>query len=210
VLARAERQGAVAAFVDRLTAVDGEIAGLIEAIEAIAADAAGAEPPFVGVEGELGDRLRIAQPGGDAAGVQAQVEGAVVEQHDLELGRRIEAQGRRAERDLGVGAVVGGDPVAGGQRPVAIDRDPFAGVGAEEPDLAARFAQARHPVRGVGVGAAGGAALGTRRQRRAQAQQRGKDDDEPAIPRPRSARRWGDVSFHGSSMLFAACTGDLE
>ena len=209
MLAGAQRQGAVAALVDRLAAVDGEVAGLLEAVEAIAADAAGAKPPFVGVERELGDRLRIAQPGGDAAGVQVQVEDVVVEHHDLELGRRIEAQGGRAERDLGVGAVVGGDPVAGGQRPVALDRDPFVGVGAEQPDLAARFAEPRHPVRRVGVGAAGLAALGARRQRRAQAQQRGEGDDEPATPGSRGARRCSEVSFHEELRVVRRLRGDL-
>ena len=48
---------AVAAFVDRLAAVDREVAGLLEAVEAIAADAASAKPAFVGVERELSDRL---------------------------------------------------------------------------------------------------------------------------------------------------------
>ena len=44
----------VAALVDRLAAVDGEVAGLVEAIEAIAADGLDAKAPFVGLELELG------------------------------------------------------------------------------------------------------------------------------------------------------------
>ena len=52
--------------------------------------------------------------------------------------RGVEAQRRRAERDLGARAVVGGDAVAGRQRPVALDRDPLVRSRAVQPDLAAR------------------------------------------------------------------------
>ena len=69
----------------------------------------------------------------------------IVEADDLDLGRRVEAQRRRAERDLGPAVVVGGDAVAGGERLVAVDGRPFVAVRVVEPDLAADVAQARHP-----------------------------------------------------------------
>jgi hypothetical protein len=61
------------------------------------------------------------------------------------------------------------------------------------------------PVRRVdGVGAAGGAALGARRQRGAQEQQGREDGDEPATSRSGGARRGGEGSFHVELRVCAA------
>ena len=118
------RQRGVARLVDGLAGEDGDVAGLVEAVEAIAADGLDAKAPFVGDHLELAQRLRVAQARRDAAAAQAHAVARVVEARDLDLGGGVEAKRRRAEGDLGARAVVGGDAVAGRQRAVARDRRP--------------------------------------------------------------------------------------
>jgi hypothetical protein len=96
VLAGGHGQRRVARFVDRLAGEDGDVAGLVEAVEAIAADRLDAKAPFVGEHLELAQRLRVAQPRRDAAATQPHAVARVVEASDLELRRRVEAQRRRA------------------------------------------------------------------------------------------------------------------
>ena len=149
MLAARQRQRAVASLEHRLAAVDGQLAGPIDAVDAVTADGRHAEAPFVGLEAELGNALRHSKPCRDAAAVEVHMEHAVVEIDDLELRRGVQTKRGRAEHDLCAGAVVGGDAVAGGQRPVAFDRHPLVAATVEKPDLAVGFAETGDAARRV-------------------------------------------------------------
>ena len=152
MLAGSHRQGTVSPFEDGLAGQHREVAGLLETVEAIAAGSAGAKTAFVGVDLEFRSRGGSAKPGSGATLVEANDEARVVQPHDFELAAGVEPQRRRAERDLGAGAVVGGDAVAAGQRPVAGNADPFVGIAAVEPDLTADLAQAGDAAWRVDIG----------------------------------------------------------
>ena len=74
--------------------------------------------------------------------MQGQLDAVVVQAVDLEVARLVEAHDGRADLHFGTCAVVGGDAVGGGQRPVDDRRLPFALAFFEEPDLAAHFGNA--------------------------------------------------------------------
>ncbi len=135
-------QRAARALVERLAGEHGDAAGVVFAVETVAAGALGGEAAFTGAQLELRHRLAAAQAHGQAATVQMQRQVLVVEPQHLELAATVQAQGGRADADLRAPVAIGGHAVAGGQRAVAFGGDPFALFRVVEPHLALHLGDA--------------------------------------------------------------------
>ena len=140
-LAAGDRQGAARAFVVGLTAPHRGLAGVVAAVEAIAACALGSKAPLGGGEFELRGVVALTQSHRGRPAVQLQRNVLVVEPKHFEFAARGQTQRGRADAHFGARRCVGGQPVAGGQGPVAVGRDPLARVRAVQPDLAADVGQ---------------------------------------------------------------------
>ncbi len=141
-LAARHGDGAALALQQALAAQHGDLRALVEAVVAVEAGAVGAEARLGRQQLELARRLAAAQPHCDAAVVQLDLHGLVVQARDLDLGAAVEQQRGRADVDLGLGRAFSGDAVARRHRPVARRGDPFADIAAVDPHLTLRLPDA--------------------------------------------------------------------
>ena len=190
-LALADGERAVGPLENGLPGVDGEVARRAVTVDAVAACALQHEPAFFSLHIDLTGVGEIAHACGDAATVELQRDGVVVELHHFEFGRSIEPHDGRTDLQLGTGAGVGGQAVTAGERPVAVGADPLGTVGAVEPDLAIQLGHPRDPARRVGIGP--GLGVGAEGQRKA-----GSGSDEKRAHRAEESSRF---ERHGAELL---------
>ena len=148
-LARGQRERAAAAFEDALPVVDGDEAGLVVAVDPVAAGARRPEAALVGDELELVGRLARAQPRRRAAAVKLHRDLPVVQAQHLDFAAAVQAQRGRSDIHFGARVGVGREAVAGGQRAIALGAYPFAAVGAPQPHLPGHIGEPTDPCRRI-------------------------------------------------------------
>ena len=125
----------------------GADARIVATVDPEVADAARREPPFGGGHFDLARHLGRAHAHRNAAVVQEQIDAIVVEPADLQLAAAGQAHHGRTDANLEAPGVIDRDPVAAGQRAVALEADPLAGLGVV--DLALPFGDAPDAARGI-------------------------------------------------------------
>ena len=142
--------GALAGFQDEAfgivdaqrAAQDAGLGAVVDTVEAVVAGTFGAQARFGGGHLNLGRGFACLHAQRQAAGVQLEDHAFVVQAHDFELGVTGHPQHGGTDAQLGAALRRGGQPVAAGQRAVALRFGPGAGLVVEPGHAALQVGQA--------------------------------------------------------------------
>jgi hypothetical protein len=126
----------------QLTPPDACGGGVVHPVHAIVTCAQRHQASFARDDIDLGRHLARPDAQAQAAAVQLQADGLVIQAQHFEFGRSPQAHHGRTHADLGSAARRGGDAVARGERAVALDLRPLAAFGVPPRDRALGLGQA--------------------------------------------------------------------